>query len=206
MRGLLLLLFSLAVSVGSVSAKTPEWDRAHELYQRTEYSQALRLLEPGSRTRARTTLQLIGQCHFMQGDYKKAAEAFEKALALAPRNSELHRLAGQRLRTPRRNRQRFHGSRKRQKSPPIFRRSGRAGSQQSGSGVQSLRVLSGGARLPGRRPRKGREAGQAHRQAQTRPPRHHAQAQLERKRKRYDAAEEQLRQRRRAGPAARPDA
>ena len=30
----------------------------------------------------------------MQGDYKKATESFEKALALAPRDSELHRLLG----------------------------------------------------------------------------------------------------------------
>jgi Flp pilus assembly protein TadD len=38
--------------------------------------------------------QLLGECHFMQGDYKKATDSFEKALALAPRNSELHRLLG----------------------------------------------------------------------------------------------------------------
>jgi Flp pilus assembly protein TadD len=30
----------------------------------------------------------------MQGDYKQAGDAFEKAIALAPRNSELHRLLG----------------------------------------------------------------------------------------------------------------
>ena len=30
----------------------------------------------------------------MQGDYKQAGDAFEKAVALAPRNSELHRLLG----------------------------------------------------------------------------------------------------------------
>jgi tetratricopeptide (TPR) repeat protein len=81
------------VSVGSVSARTPEWDRGHELYQRTEYAQALAVLDriPSKDVE---TLQLIGQCHFMQGDYKQAGDAFEKALDLAPRSSELHRLLG----------------------------------------------------------------------------------------------------------------
>lgn len=87
-RGLPVLLFALALG-----AKTPEWDRAHELYQRTDYLQSLAVLDripnPGV-----DEFQLMGQCHLMQGDYKKATESFEKALALAPRNAELHRLLG----------------------------------------------------------------------------------------------------------------
>src|ERR1043165_6555817 len=88
MPGLFVFLFAFVVS-----AKTPEWDRAHELYQRTEYTQALAVLNriPNQDV---DTLQLIGECYFMQGEYKPAGEAFEKALALAPRNSELHRLLG----------------------------------------------------------------------------------------------------------------
>jgi len=89
MRGLL-LLFSLSLAMW---AKAPEWDRARELYQRTEYPQALGVLDRIS-NKGVDEFQLIGQCHFMQGDYKQAAEAFEKALALAPRNSELHRWMG----------------------------------------------------------------------------------------------------------------
>lgn len=93
MRGLLLSLFAIGVSAGSLAAKTPEWDRAHELYQRTDYAQALSVLDRVPNKDV-DTLQLIGQCHFMQGDYKQAGDAFEKALALAPRSSELHRLMG----------------------------------------------------------------------------------------------------------------
>jgi len=93
MRGFPVFLFVLAVTAGSLSAKTPEWDRAHELYQRTEYAQALSVLDRVPNKDV-DTLQLIGQCHFMQGDYKQAGDAFEKALALAPRSSELHRLLG----------------------------------------------------------------------------------------------------------------
>jgi len=92
MRGLIFFL-TLVVSAGFVSAKTPEWDRAHELYQRTDYAQALAVLDRVPNKDV-DTLQLIGECHFMQGDYKQAGDAFEKALALAPRSSELHRLMG----------------------------------------------------------------------------------------------------------------
>ena len=93
MRGFILLLFVLALSPGSVFAKSPELERAHELYQRTEYTQALAILDRLP-NRDADTLQLAGQCHFMNGDYKRAAESFEKALALNPQSSELHRLLG----------------------------------------------------------------------------------------------------------------
>ena len=76
-----------------MSAKTPAWDNAHELYQRTEYARALAVLDRAPNPDA-DTLQLIGQCHFMQGDYKKATDVFEKALILAPQDSELHRWLG----------------------------------------------------------------------------------------------------------------
>ena len=88
LRGLSFLLFALAIW-----AKTPEWDRAHELYQRTQYAESLAALDRISNKGA-DEFQLIGQCHLMQGDYKKATESFEKALALEPRNSEIHRLLG----------------------------------------------------------------------------------------------------------------
>src|SRR5689334_22496884 len=88
MRGLSVLVFSLAVW-----AKTPDWDRAHELYQRTDYVQALATLD-GIPNKGSDEFQLIGQCHLMRGDYRMATEAFEKALALSPSSSELHRLLG----------------------------------------------------------------------------------------------------------------
>jgi Flp pilus assembly protein TadD len=88
MRGTVFFLFALGLW-----ARTPEWASARELYQRTEYAQALAVLDRVS-TKDADDLQLVGQCHFMQGDYKQATEAFEKALALAPRSSELHRWLG----------------------------------------------------------------------------------------------------------------
>ncbi len=89
MRG---FVFLTLLSVASW-ARTPQWDRAHELYQRTDYAQALSVLSSVSNKGA-DEWQLIGQCHFMNGDYRKATDAFEKALALAPQSSELHRWLG----------------------------------------------------------------------------------------------------------------
>jgi len=87
-------LISLVLSLTAVlAAGTPEWDRAHELYQRTEYKQSLAILLPLKNQDA-STLQLIGQSYFMLGDYKKASESFEKAIPLAPQSSELYHWLG----------------------------------------------------------------------------------------------------------------
>jgi Flp pilus assembly protein TadD len=61
--------------------------RGEELYRRTEYSASLaivaKIAKPGGAAYA-----LAGRNYFMLGDYKKAAEAFQKALALDPAKSE----------------------------------------------------------------------------------------------------------------------
>jgi Flp pilus assembly protein TadD len=88
MRWWCLVLIALPLAAGS-----PEWDRAHELYQRTEYRQSLAALIPLSDKDA-ATLQLIGQSYFMLGDYKKASESFERAIPLAPSSSELYEWLG----------------------------------------------------------------------------------------------------------------
>jgi tetratricopeptide (TPR) repeat protein len=80
------------------AADAPPYDHARELYQQTEYAESLAVLAHlpvrGTPNLQADILQLIGQNHFMLGDYKKATEAFEKALALAPRSSELHHWLG----------------------------------------------------------------------------------------------------------------
>jgi Flp pilus assembly protein TadD len=72
----------------TLSAATPEWTHAHNLYQRTEYQQSLTILQGTPSTDA-ATLQLTGQDFFMLGEYKKASEAFERAAALDPNNAKL---------------------------------------------------------------------------------------------------------------------
>jgi len=71
----------MIVSAGQ--AASVEWVRAHDLYQRTDYNQSLVQLLPLS-VKDAATLQLIGQNYFMLGEYRKATESLEKAVALAP--------------------------------------------------------------------------------------------------------------------------
>jgi Flp pilus assembly protein TadD len=76
-----ILLFS-----AFLTAKSPDWERARELYQRTEYRESLGILLPVVQKDA-ATFGLIGQNYFMIGDYKKATEALEKAVAMEPNNA-----------------------------------------------------------------------------------------------------------------------
>ncbi len=68
-------------------AASPELDRAHLLYQHTEYKQSLAVLLPAAASsHDAATLQLLGQDYFMLADYKKATEALERAAAIEPDN------------------------------------------------------------------------------------------------------------------------
>jgi Flp pilus assembly protein TadD len=186
-RGFLHLFFFSLV----MWAKTPGWDRAHEFYQRTEYPQALEVLERIPNKGA-DELQLVGQCHFMQGDYKQAADAFEKALALAPKSSELHRWMGN-----------VYG--RRAETGSVFTAAGNARKARqyfeqaveldptNREAVANLfeyyleapGIMGGGLDKA--------ESMVVHLSKIDIPGSHHARAQLETKRKHYDEAEEQLR-------------
>jgi cytochrome c-type biogenesis protein CcmH/NrfG len=77
------ITIALFVAVSASQGASVEWVRAHDLYQRTEYNQSLVQLFPLNPKDA-ATMQLIGQNYFMLGEYKKATESLEKAVALAP--------------------------------------------------------------------------------------------------------------------------
>lgn len=65
-------------------------DRARELYQKTDYEAALRVLaSEGAKDAA--AYNLMGRCHYMLGEFKRATEVLEKAVAAAPSSSD-HRL------------------------------------------------------------------------------------------------------------------
>src|SRR5579863_10244455 len=81
MRGLIAFLLALPCLDGQDSFK-----RAEELYQRTDYKSSLTLLRDIA-TPAGAVYCLMGQDYFMLGEYKKATDSFEKALALQPSNS-----------------------------------------------------------------------------------------------------------------------
>lgn len=61
--------------------------RANELYQHTDYTGSLRVLQGDPAPDAASYL-LTGKNYFMSGDYKKAISSFEKAVALSPDSSE----------------------------------------------------------------------------------------------------------------------
>jgi Flp pilus assembly protein TadD len=61
--------------------------RASDLYQRTDYAGSLLVLSEDPAPDAAGFL-LTGKNYFMSGDYKKAVEFFEKAVAASPANSE----------------------------------------------------------------------------------------------------------------------
>jgi Flp pilus assembly protein TadD len=78
----------LPLIAGVLYAGTPDCERARELYHRTAYRESLNVLLAAPQKDA-ATLQLVGENYFMLAEYKKATEAFEKALAIAPENPQL---------------------------------------------------------------------------------------------------------------------
>ncbi len=62
---------------------------AHELYNHTEYSAALKLLASAPEKDA-AAYALMGQCYYMQGDPKRAADSLQKAVALSPTESNYY--------------------------------------------------------------------------------------------------------------------
>ncbi len=65
---------------------TPGFEEALRLYKRTDYEGSLDVLQRLPEKDARAW-DLIGRNRFQLGEYKRAAEAFEKALAADPSNS-----------------------------------------------------------------------------------------------------------------------
>jgi Flp pilus assembly protein TadD len=189
MRGL--RLFLLFLFAAGLWARTPEWDRAHELYQRTEYSQALELLDRASNKGA-DEFQLAGQCHFMEGDYKKATEAFEKAPALAPRNSEIHRWLGNAYGRRAETGSVFTAASNARKAHQFFEQAVELDPNNREAAANLFEYYLEAPGIMGGGIDKA-ETLAKHIGRLDAPAGHHAQAQLERKQKRYEAAEEQLR-------------
>lgn len=82
---------TVAVCLGAVLWSTvcfsaPSLTRAEDLYWHTHYEASLALLDKNA-TDAPTTF-LIGRNYLMSGDFKKAADYLQKAVAAAPSNSD----------------------------------------------------------------------------------------------------------------------
>jgi len=85
------LLFVLALAA-EAPAELP-LERARDLYQHIRYQAALDLLLPLDSKDA-PTLALIGKCYFRLGEFKKASDVLEDAVALDPGNSQYHHWLG----------------------------------------------------------------------------------------------------------------
>jgi tetratricopeptide (TPR) repeat protein len=80
----LLIGLSCAVWAGG-----PEFERARKLYNLTEFEQSLKILQAIPQKDGEVH-DLIGRNYYMQGDFKNATEALEKAVAAEPGNSEFN--------------------------------------------------------------------------------------------------------------------
>jgi len=88
-RGTAMPLFTrmlLACAGLAVAPVYASLERAQELYQRTQYREALRELESEPR-KSGAVYDLMGKCYYHLGDYGEATEALEKAVEAEPRNS-----------------------------------------------------------------------------------------------------------------------
>jgi len=76
----LLLIFGTA---GLLAAGSPDLERARNLYNLTAFDQSLRVLETMP-VKDAAVYEFMGRDYYMQGDYKRSAEAMEKAFAAEP--------------------------------------------------------------------------------------------------------------------------
>jgi tetratricopeptide (TPR) repeat protein len=78
-----------------LSAGTP-LEQARVLYNHTDYDAALKLLS-SLEIKNGPEWELTGKSHYMKGDFKRAGEAFQKAVAADPGRSEYHLWLGRAL-------------------------------------------------------------------------------------------------------------
>ncbi|MDX2268528.1 MAG: tetratricopeptide repeat protein [Bryobacter sp.] len=79
------LSFAMALALGAQNREATI-EQARLQYEKTNYSEALRLLE-ASPARNAEAWNLIGRAQYMLGKYKQATESFEKATKLDPNGS-----------------------------------------------------------------------------------------------------------------------
>src|SRR5260370_14446567 len=88
MRGIIAFLLTAACLLGQGRLK-----RAEDLYDKTDYRASLALLREVSAPDAAAYF-LMGRDYFMLAEYKKATDAFQKAVALQPSKSEYEHWLG----------------------------------------------------------------------------------------------------------------
>ena len=79
----------LVLASGLVFGQPAPLDRALRLYQSTDYRKALEVLNPQS-SQDPQVLLLAGKSWFMLGEFKKSSEILQRAVAVAPNQSDAH--------------------------------------------------------------------------------------------------------------------
>jgi Flp pilus assembly protein TadD len=85
--GRVIRMASILGFVGLALASGPDFDRAHKLYNLTEFQQSLEVLQAVP-SKDGAVYELMGRNYYGMGDFKKATEVLEKAASLEPGNSE----------------------------------------------------------------------------------------------------------------------
>jgi len=87
--------FLILLSTASLFAAGPaELDRARQLFGRSQFQAAVNTLAPVASNPDGPTQELLGKSYFMLGEYKKAADAFERAVVVDPQNSVYYHWLG----------------------------------------------------------------------------------------------------------------
>jgi len=82
------------VGMGLAFAQTPELARARKLYQQTDYAAALSALNSISGAKSSEVYELSGQCHYMQGDFKRSVDDFDRAAQMDSSRSTAYHWLG----------------------------------------------------------------------------------------------------------------
>ena len=88
-------ILSILILLAPAFATSPELNKATKLYHATDYDGTLRLLQatPEAARDAEANL-LVGKAFYMKGDFKKASEAFDRAVQQDPANSDYYHWLG----------------------------------------------------------------------------------------------------------------
>ena len=93
-RGFLLVSAGTLLLSTLLAAAPAELPKAQHLYTRTQYREAIDLLSAPAKAGDADALFLTGKSWFMLAEYKRSQEAFEKAVAARPGNSDYHHWLG----------------------------------------------------------------------------------------------------------------
>jgi tetratricopeptide (TPR) repeat protein len=82
-------VFSFLLLASLVRANGPDLEQARKLYQLTEFERSVKVIQAvPEKEREGAAWELLGKNYYGMADYKKATEAFDKAIALEPSNAE----------------------------------------------------------------------------------------------------------------------